>query len=76
MCMENNHTTHSSAGGIFKTMFNRLVIGIAITIGIVVYIYVLGDGSHFEANDNANHSNKGDFLGIVYKGGLIVPILI
>lgn len=74
--MENNQSTNSSAGGIFKSIFNPLVIVISMAIGVVIYLYVLGDPGHFEGNSVANHPKKGDFLGIVYKGGWIVPILI
>jgi biopolymer transport protein ExbB len=35
----------------------------------------MGDGSHFEGNDNTKNPLPGDYFGIVYKGGLIVPIL-
>lgn len=74
--MENYQAPSSSAGGIFKTLFTPLVILISVGIGIVVYLYVLGDPSHFEGNNIENHPKKGDFLGVVYKGGFIVPILI
>lgn len=52
------------------------VIVLEIAIAIVFYIYVLGDSSHFQGGDNNNHPLQGDYFGIVYKGGPIVPILI
>lgn len=74
--MENHQAPSRSAGGLLKALFNPIVIAISIVIGIVVYLYVLGDPSHFEGNNSDNHPKKGDFLGVVYKGGFIVPILI
>lgn len=73
--MENNQTLKSS-GGILKSLINPFIILSCIAIGVVVYMFVLGDPSHFEGNDPAHHPKKGDWLGVVYKGGFIVPILI
>lgn len=65
-----------SGGGILKSLFTTIVIVLSLAIGFAVYYLVLGDGSHFEGGDPANHPKKGDYLGVVYKGGFIVPILI
>lgn len=65
-----------SSGGGLKSIFSSLVIVIALVISFLLYFFVLGDGSHFEGGDNANHPVAGDYLGIVYKGGIIVPVLI
>lgn len=64
------------SGGGLKSIFSSLVIVIALVISFLLYFFVLGDGSHFEGGDNANHPVAGDYLGIVYKGGIIVPVLI
>ena len=56
-------------------MFSVLVIILAFVLSIIVYKFVLGDPSHFQGNDSKNNPNPGDYLGIVYKGGVIVPIL-
>ncbi len=37
---------------------------------------MLGDGSHFQGGDNENANLPGDYMGIVFKGGYLVPILI
>ncbi len=36
----------------------------------------LGNPANFQGNDPVNHPLPGNYLGIVYKGGFIVPILI
>lgn len=71
-----NAPAPKSSGGGLKSIFSALVIVIAVLISILLYIFVLGDGSHFEGGDNANHPLPGDYLGVVYKGGIIVPLLI
>nr|WP_046244952.1 MotA/TolQ/ExbB proton channel family protein [Hymenobacter terrenus] len=62
-----------SSGG--ASLFSVLVIILAFIVSVVVYKFVLGDGSHFQGGDNKNNPMAGDYLGIVYKGGVIVPIL-
>ncbi|HEX8329919.1 MAG TPA: MotA/TolQ/ExbB proton channel family protein [Hymenobacter sp.] len=62
-----------SSGG--ASLFSVLVIILAFIVSVVVYKFVLGDGSHFQGGDNKNNPLAGDYLGIVYKGGVIVPVL-
>src|SRR6478735_9038765 len=69
-------TTTTTTGGKSGSMFATLVIPIAIIASILIYKFILGAGSNFEGGDPANHPIQGNILGIVYKGGFIVPILI
>ena len=55
-------------------MNNAIIILASIVIGVVVYLFVLGNGSNFEEGDNAKHPLN--IMGIMYKGGVIVPLLI
>lgn len=71
-----NQTSKSGSGSILRSLFTPLVILICCLLGWAVYQFVLGDPSNFEGNNIANHPKKGNFYGIVYKGGFIVPILI
>jgi biopolymer transport protein ExbB len=59
-----------------KSGFAAVVIPLEIGIAIAIYLLVLGDGSNFQGGDPANHPLPGNYLGIVYKGGYLVPILI
>jgi len=68
--------TQNSLSDSLKSVFAAIVIPIEIAIAIFIYIYVLGDPSHFQGGDNNNHPIQGDYFGVVYKGGIIVPILI
>jgi biopolymer transport protein ExbB len=56
-------------------MFSYLVIPVALVIALLVFNYIMGDGSHFQGGSNENQPIPGDFLGVIYKGGFIVPIL-
>src|SRR6188768_3573811 len=59
-----------------KSGFAAVVIPVEIGIAILFYIFILGDPSNFAENNTANHPLPGNYLGIVYKGGIIVPMLI
>lgn len=59
----------------FKSMFAVVAIPVIFAISILLFVFVLGDGSNFEGGSNENHPLKGNYLGMVYKGGVIVPIL-
>jgi biopolymer transport protein ExbB len=52
-----------------------LVIPVLFAIALCIYLFVLGDASHFKDGDHAKGPIDGDYYGIVYKGGPIVPIL-
>lgn len=56
----------------FKSVFASLAIVVCLIIGIVIFKFVLGAPSHFDAE---GHPKAGDYLGMMYKGGFIVPIL-
>jgi biopolymer transport protein ExbB len=68
--------TSNSLVDSLKSGFAAVVIPLEIAISVVIYLYVLGDPANFQGNDPANHPLPGNYLGIVYKGGFIVPILI
>lgn len=67
--------TQNSLGDSLKSVFAAIVIPVEIIIAILIYLYVLGDPSHFQGNNPENHPIQGDYFGIVYKGGPIVPVL-
>ncbi|MFC5413041.1 MotA/TolQ/ExbB proton channel family protein [Larkinella bovis] len=51
------------------------VIPILFIIAVSTYMFVFGDASHFQGGNNENLPIDGDYFGIVYKGGPIVPLL-
>jgi biopolymer transport protein ExbB len=70
--MANVKKQSSSNGG---NIFSVIAIIGCIIIGILIWNFVMGHGSNFEGGNNANHPLPGNYLGMVYKGGKIVPIL-
>jgi biopolymer transport protein ExbB len=53
-----------------------LIIPILAVISFLIWKFVMGDPSHFQGGDNVKgHPIEGDYLGMVYKGGFVVPIL-
>lgn len=57
-------------------LFTALIIVVEVIIANLVFYLYFGDGSHFKGGVNTNHPLDGDWFGIVYKGGWIVPFLI
>lgn len=49
-----------------------IAIVISIAIGIAIYVFVLGAPGNFDAE---GHPKQGNYLGMMYSGGFIVPIL-
>jgi len=60
---------------IFSSVFNSLVIVICFGIGYMIYSKVMGSPINFEGGNIEGHPIKGNYLGIIYKGGAIVPVL-
>lgn len=63
----------------FAAIFSSSIIPLAIVVGFLIYYFVMGNPSNFEGNDPNNHpvsEGAGKFLGLIYKGGIIVPILL
>jgi biopolymer transport protein ExbB len=63
----------------FKSNFAAFTIPILVVTGILIYKFVLGNPSNFEGGDSNNHpvqEGVGHILGLIYKGGFIVPILL
>ncbi len=67
-----------------QTWFSPVVIVLTILLGFFIYKFILGDPSHFEpcppnvtdCDPTSNHPLPGDYFGIVYKGGVIIPLAI
>jgi biopolymer transport protein ExbB len=68
--------TSNSLSDSLKSVFAAVVIPVEIVIAVLIYLYVLGNPANFQGNDPNNHPLEGNWLGIIYKGGYIVPILI
>jgi biopolymer transport protein ExbB len=55
--------------------FAGIVIPVLIGVAVVLYIFVMGNPENFQGNNVDNLPKPGNYLGVIYKGGIIVPIL-
>ncbi|GIK61944.1 MAG: hypothetical protein DAHOPDDO_01896 [Ignavibacteriaceae bacterium] len=60
--------------GVF-TGFAGIVIPVLIVVAFIIYYYVMGNPENFQGNNVNNLPKPGNYLGIIFKGGIIVPIL-
>lgn len=66
------------------TLGNAVMILACLFVGILIYMFVLGNPNNFEHSDELSyfrfpggeHPVQGNLMGIMYKGGFIVPILL
>jgi biopolymer transport protein ExbB len=66
-----NKKKDSKVGSIFA----GATIIVCIIVAQLIFRLVMGNGDNFEGGNNANHPIPGNYLGIIYKGGEIVPFL-
>lgn len=59
----------------FKNFFAGIAIILVFIVALSVYLFIMGNPNNFEGGDINNHPLPGNYLGIVYKGGPIVPVL-
>lgn len=57
-------------------LFAALIIVVEFIIAILFFMFVLGNPDNFQGGNPENHPLQGNYFGIVYKGGPIVPVLI
>lgn len=69
----------SKQGSSFKDTLQNIfavsVILIAFVISYFLFTKVMGSPVNFEGGNPKGHALEGNYLGIIYKGGFIVPIL-
>jgi biopolymer transport protein ExbB len=66
----------SKNSGIFSIIFNVLAIVLSYVASYVIWKYVMGNPVNFEGLNPEGHPLPGNYLAIIYKGGIIVPLLI
>jgi biopolymer transport protein ExbB len=57
------------------TGFAAIVIPILFVVAVLVFWFVMGNPENFQGNNTANLPKPGNYLGTIFKGGIIVPIL-
>ena len=68
-------TTQKKAASFKDIRSAGWVIVICFIIAVLIFHFVLGNPSNFMNNDPNNHPLPGNFLGTIYKGGFIVPVI-
>lgn len=59
-----------------KSIFVLSVILLCALAGYLIYSQIMGNPVNFEGGNNQGHPLPGNYLGIIYRGGFIVPLLI
>jgi len=69
-------TKGQSLKEVFQSVFASSVIVICLILAIFIYQNVFGNPINFEGGNPDGSPIQGNYLGIIYKGGAVVPILI
>ncbi|CAN5414891.1 MotA/TolQ/ExbB proton channel family protein [soil metagenome] len=67
--------SQTKSGSGIQGMLAAIVIPVALILSIVIFKFILGAPGNFQDNNPELNPLPGNFLGIIYKGGFIVPIL-
>ena len=59
-----------------KSTFVLAVILLCALAGYMIYSQIMGNPVNFEGGNPKGHPLPGNYLGIIYRGGFIVPVLI
>jgi len=65
----------SSFKDVLQNVFATGAILIAFIVAEVLFTQIMGNPVNFEGGNPAGKALEGNYLGIIYKGGQIVPIL-
>lgn len=66
----------SSLKDTLQSVFATSAILIAYGVALLIFKFVMGNPVNFEEGNIDGHPLPGNYLGIIYKGGIIVPFLI
>lgn len=76
MTNETNVSVENKTKAKGSNVVSGIIIVICLVVGFLVWKFIMGDPSNFENNDPENgHPHPGNILGMVYKGGVVVPVL-
>ena len=59
-----------------QSIFATSVILLSFGVAVAIFKFVMGDPVNFEGGNPEGHPIQGNYLGMIYKGGMIVPLLI
>ncbi len=55
--------------------FATIAIPILFVVALSIFLFVMGNPMNFQGNNVHNMPKPGNYLGVIYKGGIIVPLL-
>jgi biopolymer transport protein ExbB len=67
---------NKKSSGAYGAIFNFFAIVVAFVIAYLIFDMIMGHPANFEGGNPDGHPLPGNYLGIIYKGGMIVPFLI
>jgi biopolymer transport protein ExbB len=73
--MSTTASQKKSSGEGLKNLFAGASMVFALLLGILIYVFILGDPKNFEGGDPVK-GHPLNFLGIIHKGGVVVPMLL
>ncbi len=73
--METTQKVQKKTSGFSGIKAAGLVIVCCFVLAICIYEFLYGNPGNFVNNDPNNHPLQGNFLGTIYKGGVIVPVI-
>ena len=59
----------------FHNSFSAFVIPISLVISFLVFEFIMGASGNFQGNNSGNAPIPGNYLGVIYRGGYVVPII-
>ena len=65
--------SQTKSGRSIQGMLAAIVIPAAYVLCLLIFKFILGSPSNFQDNNPELNPLPGNFLGIIYKGGFIVP---
>ena len=67
--------SETKSGTGIQGILAAIVIPTALVLSIIIYKFVMGNPGNFQDNNPELNPLPGNYLGIIYKGGMIVPLL-
>jgi len=67
-------TPKKESSGSASGMFATLTVPLCIAVSFCIYIFIMGDASHYAGGD-IEHGDTTDIFGIIHRGGWLVPLV-
>lgn len=75
MTAAKNTQAKQQSGGSLSAIFPFIAIPLCFVAAVILYLFVFGDPANFIDNDPTKDPLPGNYAGMIYKGGPVVPLL-